>query len=499
MSIKKKILSVLISASVLFSFASCAGSPSAAVTVGITQEPTTFDPHRVQAAGDEEIIFNIYEGLFRYDSKGSLNECLASKTEVKDSADDYTFTVREGVKFHDGKELTANDVAYSVKRAAGLLEGLDAPLIPELSNVKDCTASGSSVNITLKNPDSDFLNLLTFGIVPEGSGDELGKKPVGTGPFSFVSYTVGVNVTLAAFDDYWQGKPSVGTAVFKIVADMDAGLLELQNGQIDIFPHFTKERADQLDKDKFNILSNGSNMVQIFALNNAKAPLDNPKVREAINLSIDRNTIIKQTMDGAGIPLYGPMSPAMGSYYNGSLDGKYTRDVEKAKALLAEAGLSGGFDLEITVPSEYLIHVNTAVELQSELKDAGIKVKIKQVDWSTWLSDTYNGRNFQSTVIALTSEYAPYDVMNRYISSASGNFINYKNEKVDEIMNKIPGELDKEKRTEMYKEVQQLIADDHASCYLQDPNEIVAVSKKYEGYNVYPMYVQDLYTVKPAG
>lgn len=499
MSIKKKILSLLMSASVLLAFASCAGSPSAAVTVGITQEPTTFDPHTVQAAGDEEIIFNIYEGLFRYDSEGNLNECLASGSDIKDSGDDYTFTVREGVKFHNGKDLTAADVAYSVKRAAGLLEGLDAPLIPELANVKDCSVSGSSVNITLKSPDSDFLNLLTFGIVPEGSGDELAKKPVGTGPFSFVSYTVGVNVTLSAFADYWRGKAAVDTAVFKIVADMDAGLLELQNGQIDIFPHFNTERAEQLDKDKFNTLSNGSNMVQIFALNNDRAPLDNPKVREAINLAVDRDTVIKQTMDGEGIPLYGPMSPSMGSYYNSALDGKYSRDVGKAKALLAEAGLADGFELEITVPSEYLIHVNTAVELQSELKDAGIKVKIKQVDWSSWLSDTYNGRNFQSTVIALTSEYAPYDVMNRYISDSSGNFINYKNEKVDEIMKKIPGEVDKEKRTEMYKEVQQLIADDHASCYLQDPNEIVAVSKKYEGYKVYPMYVQDLYTVKPAG
>lgn len=499
MSIKKKILSLVLSASVLLSFASCAGKPSAAVTVGITQEPTTFDPHTVQAAGDEEIIFNIYEGLFRYDSKGNLNQCLASESDVKESGDDYSFKIREGVKFHNGKDLTVNDVVYSVKRAAGLLEGQDAPLISELSNIKDCSASDGKVNITLKAPDSDFLNLLTFGIVPEGSGDELGKQPVGTGPFSFESYTVGVNVTLKAFADYWQGKAAVDTAVFKIVADMDAGLLELQNGQIDIFPHFTKERADQLSKDQFNILSNGSNMVQIFALNNAKAPLDNPKVREAINLAVDRDTVIKQTMDGAGLPLYGPMSPAMGSYYNKDLDGRYTRDAGKAKALLAEAGLADGFDLEITVPSEYLIHVNTAVELQSELKDAGIRVKIKQVDWSTWLSDTYNGRNFQSTVIALTSEYAPYDVMNRYISDSSGNFINYKNEKVDEIMHNIPGELDKEKRTEMYKEVQKLIADDNASCYLQDPNEIVAVSKKYEGYNVYPMYVQDLYTVKPAG
>ena len=237
-------------------------------------------------------------------------------------------------------------------------------------------------------------------------------------------------------------------------------------------------------------------MVQIFALNNAVEPLNDLRVREAINYAVNRDDIISVTMDGAGEPLTTGMSPAMGSYYDSSLDGTYTQDINKAKSLLAEAGYADGFDLEITVPSNYLVHVNTAVELKSELSAVGINCTIKQVDWATWLSDTYTGRNYESTVIALTSNYAPYDVLSRYKSDANGNFINYNNARVDELLTQIPLETDDTAKVSMYHEILGLLLDDAASCYIQDPANIVAVSNRITGYDVYPMYVQDLSRVK---
>ena len=237
-------------------------------------------------------------------------------------------------------------------------------------------------------------------------------------------------------------------------------------------------------------------MVQIFALNNSVKPLDDKRVREAICYAINRADLIKVTMDGAGEPLTTAMSPAMGKYYDTSLDGTYKQDIEKAKSLLAEAGYANGFDLTITVPSNYLVHVNTAVELKSELAAVGINCTINQVDWATWLSDTYQGRNFESTVIALTSNYAPYDVLNRYQTNESGNFINYSNPKVDELMAQILLETDDAKKVDYYHQVLGLLLEDAASCYLQDPANIVAVSKRISGYTLYPMYVQDLSKVK---
>ena len=466
--------------------------------VGITQEPGIFDPHTVVAAGDEEIIFNVYEGLMKFDYEGNLNPCLATDVEISADASVYTFTIREGVKFHDGSDFDANDVVYSLKRAAGLLETQDGTaLVSELDSIADVqVTSDGRVEVILEAGNSELLSFFTVGIIPEGY-DDCQKAPIGTGPFKFESYTPGQSVILIKNDNYWQkGLPYLDKVTFKVCADMDAGLTELANGSIDIFPYLTKDRADQLDPAKYNIESNGSNMVQIFALNNAVEPLNDVRVRQAINYAINRKDIISVTMDGASVELATAMSPAMGSYYDTSLDGSFDQDVEKAKALMAEAGYENGFDITCTVPSSYLIHVNTAVELASELKAIGINMEIKQVDWATWLDSVYAGRQYETTVIALTSSYAPYDVVGRYASTADGNFINYSNPEVDELLKQIPLTADEAERTELYHQVLAVLTKDACSAYIQDPTTITAVSTRLEGYHVYPMYVQDMSQVK---
>ena len=494
---KKIIASLLITSALAFGIAGCTGNNNGGtVTVGITQEPSVFDPHTVVAAGDKEIIFNVFEGLYKFDQTGTLNPCLATDVEISDDSTVYTFTLREGVAFHNGNEMTADDVAYSLKRAAGLLDGQEAALVSELDSIESVDITDGKIVVTLESPNSELLSFFTVAIIPD-EVEDIGATPIGTGPFKFDSYTIGQDVTLVKNENYWIPEfPYIDKAVFKITADMDAGLIELQNGTIDIYPYLTSDRADQLDPNAFTVLRKGSNMVQIFALNNAVEPLNDQRVREAINYAVNRDDIISVTMDGAGEPLTTGMSPAMGSYYDSSLDGTYTQDINKAKSLLAEAGYADGFDLEITVPSNYLVHVNTAVELKSELSAVGINCTIKQVDWATWLSDTYTGRNYESTVIALTSNYAPYDVLSRYKSDANGNFINYNNARVDELLTQIPLETDDTAKVSMYHEILGLLLDDAASCYIQDPANIVAVSNRITGYDVYPMYVQDLSRVK---
>ena len=365
-NIRKSIVCALTAALAVSALAGCAKKPVADnyAVVGITQEPGIFDPHTVVAAGDEEIIYNIYEGLYKFDYEGNLNPCLATDVEISDDASVYTFTIREGVKFHDGSDLDAADVVYSLKRAAGLLDTQDGTaLVSELDPISAvAVTSDGRVEVTLEVSNCELLSYFTTGIIPEGY-DNCQKAPVGTGPFKFESYMPGQSVVLVKNENYWQsGFPYLDKVTFKVCADMDAGLTELANGSIDIFPYLTTDRADQLDPAKYNILSNGSNMVQIFALNNAVEPLNDVRVRQAISYAINRKDVISVTMDGAGVELTTAMSPAMGSYYDTSLDGTYDQDIEKAKSLLAEAGYEKGFDITCTVPSSYLIHVNTAVE-----------------------------------------------------------------------------------------------------------------------------------------
>lgn len=497
----RKLIAGALMLALSFSAVSCKndgnGEESGAVyggeaVVGITQEPMIFDPHTVQAAGDREILFNVYEGLYKYDSTGTLNPCLATDVAVSDDASEYTFTIREGVTFHDGSELDAGDVVYSLERASGL--------VPELASIESVTDNGdNTVTVTLSSPNSEMLSYFTTAIIPEGSGDTIGDTRIGTGPFVFSSYEPGIGIVLTRNENYWNPElPYLDSVTFKVCSDMDAGILEMQSGAIDIFPYLTTDKLPQLDQNMFDILSLGSNMVQGLFLNNEVAPFDDVRVRQALNYAIDRNEIVNLIMDGASLPLTTAMSPVMGEAYDTGLDGTYDQNIEQAQALLAEAGYADGFDMTITVPSNYLVHVNTAVALADQLSAVGINATIEQVDWATWLDRVYDGRDYQSTVICLTSDYAPYDVINRYASGEDGNFINYSNPEVDAIIEQIPLTVDNAERNELYHQLLGFMTEDAASVYIQDPYSTCAVNRRLTGYELYPMYVQDMSTVRLA-
>ena len=499
-----KMIATVTMLAVCLGAASCSKKKDAAtekleITVGITQEPTVFDPHTVVAAGDKEILFNIFEGLYKFGPDGSLNPCLATDVDISDDAKTYTFTLREGVKFHNGNAMDADDVVYSLKRASGLLEGSDGTaLVRGLEGISEITKTDDGkVKVVLSSPDSEKLSYFTVGIVPDEVEDP-GTDIIGTGPFKFSSYEIGQSVVIEKNADYWGTQAYADTVTFKICSDMDSGFIELENGTIDIFPYLTTEKAGRLDPEKFDVLSKGSDMVQIFALNNDVEPFDDANVRRAVNLALNRDDIIALTMDGAGLPLTTGMSPVIGEAYDKSVDGAFDQDIEQAKKLLEEAGYKDGFDMTITVPSNYLIHVDTAVAIADQLSKIGINAQIEQVDWATWLEDTYQGRNFQSTVIALTSDFAPYDILSRYDSENDGNFINYRNDEYDRIIREIPLSSDEDAKIEMYHELCRILVEDAASCYIQDPYNTVAVNKRLTGYEVYPMYVQDMARVKLA-
>jgi len=304
--------------------------------VGITQEPALFDPHTAVAAGDKEILFNVFEGLVKCSPEGKFEPALATDYVISDDAATYTFTIRQNVLFHNGETMTPDDVVYSLSRAAGLDTG--TPLVTALSGIASVEKKGTDkVVVTLKAPDAELIPFFTTAIIPASVAD-IGKTPIGTGPFVFDSYTVGQSVVLTKNTKYWQSSlPYLDKVTFKITADMDAAFLELMSGTIDIFPYLTNDKAQQLTAD-YNIISGGMNMVQIFALNNAIKPFDYPLVREAMNYAVDRDALIEQVTEGYGNVLMTGMSPAMGEYYDASLDNSYTYDVKKAKELLAEAG-----------------------------------------------------------------------------------------------------------------------------------------------------------------
>lgn len=461
--------------------------------VGITQEPDFLDPHLAVAAGTKEILFNIFEGLVKLTPEGEFAPCLAESWQVEDEGRTLRFKLRPEVKFHNGEVMTAEDVKYSLERAAGL-NGEDA-LLPELATIKEVeiAADGSEVVVHQEEADANLLAYLSCAIIPQDY-DQQDKSPIGTGPFRFKDYQPQVSLELEKFTDYWQeGSPYLDEVVFKIYGDMDAAYMELLAGQIDVFPYLTEEKVQGL-LDKYQLVAGGANMVQMLALNNAREPLDNLAVREAVNLAIGRAFLTEQIMGEYGQPIFSGMAPSMGRFYNDELkDINLEAQPELAKEKLAEAGYPDGLKLKLTVPGNYLIHVDTANLLAAQLAKADIEVEIETVDWGTWLERVYAGRDYQMTVIALTYDfYTPSNVLDRYCSEAGNNFINFSNKAYDELALKAAKEQDQDKRIQDYREMQEILWQDKASAFLQEPDNITALRKPLSGYVQYPAYVQDM-------
>lgn len=467
------------------------------IVVGILQDLDSLDPHKAVAAGTKEVLFNIFEGLVKPDVDGNLVPAVASKFDISKDGKVYTFTLRDGIKFHNGELVTVEDLIYSVKRCAGLLDKTDTSIIVEsaLSNVSDVVrVDDKNIEIVLKEPDTELLGYLTFAIIPEGYEKE-DTNPIGTGPFKFESYTPLESLVVIKNEEYYdEKKPYLDEVTFKIVSNTDSAFLELKSGAIDIFPYLTNDQANQLS-DTFNIEVGNMNLVQALFLNNAVEPFNNEKVRQALNYAVDKQAILDMVAGGKGNIISTNMFHAFSKYYEEDLDKVYSYDVAKAKELLAEAGYPDGFDMTITVPSNYQYHVDTAQVLVEQLKAIGINANIQLVEWASWLSDVYTNRDYQSTIIGLDAKLAPRDVLERFSSTASNNFVNYSNTEYDRILKEAIKTTKDEEKVKLYKELETLLTNDGAAVYLQDPPLLVAVNKELSGYTFYPVYIQDMASV----
>jgi peptide/nickel transport system substrate-binding protein len=466
---------------------------------GFTTEPATLDPlSPANTADGRSILFNVFEGLVKPDTGGRLLPCLAESVAVEPVDDEpgrlYIFKLRKNVRFHDGSPMTAADVKYTLETAA-------AAGFVGFSTIEKIETDGDyDIRITLKYSDPEFLPYLTAGVVKAGSTDR-DKKAIGTGPYYIESYNIQQSLALKKFEDYWQagGPHAEGPRLDKVTivffADSDALILGLYGGSIN-GASLTGALAQQLIPAQFDIIPSYSSMVQMLALNNAARPLNDIRVRQAINYSIDIQAVIDTAFYGRGKPSGSPIIPGLSVYYEQSLADPYPLNREKALSLLAEAGYGEGgrkLSLEITVPSNYTMHVDTAQVIADQLAKTGIDVSIKLVDWATWLSDVYFGRSYQATIISVDSLYvSPKGFLFRYYTDEDSNFFNFSSADFDRIYNMILVETSEEKRIALYKEAQRIISANAANVFIQDIVEFkVFRAGVYDGVLNYPLYVHD--------
>ena len=507
---KKRILAVFLAAAALTcSLSACGGAttqttapsdettPSSGephgneITVGIAQDlESSLDPYQMTAAGTREVMFNVFEGLVKPDSSGNYVNAVASDVSISEDGLTYTFTLRDGVVFHNGETCSTEDVLYSFETCAAT--SWTSAVVEALSAVTDLRAEGNQVIVTLNAPNPDFLSYVSsVSIVPAGY-DQQATQPVGTGPFKFVSRSVQENIILERHEDYYGTPAYLDRVTYRIYEDSNALFTALNSGALDLVAHLTSDQVSNLTNG-YEVLEGTMNLVQALYLNHAVEPFNDVRVRQALCYAVDVDAMLALTAGGHGTKVGSSMYPAFTKYFDASLADAYPHDVEKAKALLAEAGYPDGFSFTITVPSNYQPHVDTAEVLVEQLSQVGITAQIDLVDWNTWLEDVYGNRNFETTVVGFDSSILNASgMLARWVTGSDQNMINYSDPDYDAAYAAAQATVDDAEQTAYYKECLQILSDTAANVYLQDLADFVAINPALEGFQFYPLYVIDM-------
>ncbi len=470
------------------------------ITVGIASDlDSSLDPHVSSSlAGTREVLFNIYEGLLKPDTQGNLIPAVAEEYTVNDTADQYTFTLREGVRFHDGREVTVGDVVYSLTRAAGLETG--EPLVATLAGVSSVEATDdSTVVVSLSAPDAEFPAYMTAAIIPEGSDPADGI--VGTGPFEYVSRSPQENVVIERFDDYWGEKAKCAKVTFRIIEDGQAMVMALHSGAIDLAAHLDASQAAELSE--LNVLEGSMNLVQALYLNNARPPFDDARVRQALSYAIDKHMVIDLACDGHGTALGSSMYPAFGRFFDEELTDYYAPDLAKAMELLEEAGYSQSDPLTFTIAvvEAYTPHMNTAQAVVELLRQTGmVEAEILPMENATWYSEAYQGRDFDATITGMdASTLTASALLARFVSDNAKNFIGFASEDYDAAYAAAVSSTDADEQTAQFKACERILTENAANVYIQDLADFVVTQTDIQGYQFYPLYVMDMANVCRVG
>lgn len=491
MNILRRTLLACASAVVLASFVGCGKKESEvkspkkdSIIFGFATELNNFDPFSSMTAEARSVNFNIFDGLVNVNTEGGFTPAIAQSYSISDDATVYTFVLRKGVKFHNGKELTSDDVMYSIQKA------IDSSL-SGYKKIKDfyIDTDGSLV-IKLSSADAGFVAYLTTPIVV-ANAENLALAPVGTGPFKLAEYVEQSHLTLERNEDYWGNKANLKKVTIKFVDSQANLVMNFQAGSIDAFSA-NADTVEQLGNADVTKYQRNSNSVQLLALNNDVEPFSDVRVRKALNYLVDADEIIKTVNYGYGVKTGSPLIPSLVKYYNKDVDNVYNPNLDEAKRLLKEAGYENGFSFSITVPSSYTVHVRTAEVVVNQLAKAGIKASIKQIDWASWLQNVYTDRNYESTIISVDGSLAyPTAFLSRYRSDAHNNFVNFKSEAYDKAYDKAVNTVNEDEKIANFNEAQKILSDEAASVYIEDIATLTIYSKEFAGNKDYPLYVTD--------
>jgi peptide/nickel transport system substrate-binding protein len=399
----------------------------------------------------------------------------------------YTFRLKRGVKFQNGEPFNAQAVKYSFERAGG-----------EKSTNKDKrTFAGMSVQavdeftVVILNkeidPDLPFaLGQATAVIVEPKSADTNTAKPVGTGPYRLEAYNKGASLVLTAWDGYRNpGQAKIKRVTFRFISDSAAQAAALMAGDVDAFPRAgTRIVAQFKGNPQFQVILAGSRAKTILAINNARKPLDDVRVRRAISAAIDRKAIIEGAADGFGVPIGSHYVPGAPGYVDTT--GVNPFDIERAKKLLAEAGVKTPLELTLTLPPPPYARQGGEM-IVAQLAKIGIVAKVQNVEWAQWLSGTYGNRNYDLSIV---SHVEPFDLVNY---TKTDYYWGYQSKAFNTLYDKIQNTTAPAERAKLLGDAQRMLATDAANAYLYQPQFPTIAKKNVKGlWKELPIFANDL-------
>lgn len=520
----KYLLSLLIIASLVTSLVGCGGSggtsssANAKDTLVFAQgaDPRGLDPALVDDGESAKVIANIYETLVKYkEDSTEVEPCLATSWEMSPDGLSWTFHLRKGVKFHDGTDFDANAVKFSVDRQLPPKMTADMPYASfTFGPVKEVQVVDKyTVKFILKQPYAPFLANLAMALAApivspaavKKYGDDFTNNPVGTGPYKFVKWVKGQEVDLAANENYWGDKPKIKNVVFKIVKENSVRASDLMTGEVDIIDGVDPNDVAKLEKSGMKVAKDAGMNINYLGFMCDVKPFDNPKVRQAFSYAINTENLCKYLYKGLAKRATS-MLPDFIPGYDPTLTG-YDYNPEKAKQLLKEAGFPNGMKVKMITysnprPYNPVGGEKLAAAVQADLAKIGVTATIQSYPWKEYKDALFNAdkEGYQIFFYGWTGDNGDPDNFLNLLSSdqieQSLNSAKYSNPQVDELIKQGATCMDKEKRIQIYKELQKIVQEEAPWVFISHGDTLAAYNPKVKNFRYHPTGVVHLWYVE---
>lgn len=474
------------------------------IVLGSIGEPSTLLPLLASDTASRDVAGQIYNGLVRYDKNLKLEGELAESWELSTDGLTITFHLRKGVKWHDGHPFTSRDVLYTYR--VTIDPKTPTAYAENFKQVKSAEAPDThTFRVTYAKPFAPALESWGESILPahllegkEITKSELGRRPVGTGPYRFKEWIAGQKLVLESNHDYYEGRPYIDRYVYRIIPDNSTMYMELKAGGLDMMGltpvQYQRQTMNGEFLSRFNKYRYPASAYTYLGYNLRHPLFTDKRVRQALTAAINKDEIVHGVLLGMGQVAHGPYKPGTWAYNPHVKDFSY--DPELARRLLAEAGWrqrnSEGVLVKDGKPFQFTILTNqgndqrlkTAQIIQQRLKAVGIEVKIRVIEWASFLSQFIDKGDFEAIILGWTIGQDP-DLFDVWHSSKTGpkelNFIGFRNSEVDRLIEEGRGTFDFEKRKSCYYRIQEILAEEQPYSFLYVPDALPAVSGRFRG------------------